>query len=323
MTTAPSLKKVLITDRFDLSVIKEHPWPFTIDFLDKENSKNEELPHHALVIRSKTKINEEFLKKFPQLELIVTATSGFDHIDFKATRARGLIVSHTPSAHVTSAAELTLCLIQNRLRRWPQTQKQIHRGTWDRTELVGEELEGQTVGIVGLGRIGKKVAQILNGYGCSIQYFDPYINKPIKNYKKVDHLDNLLPTSDIVSLHVPLTQETHHMIGQEQLQKMPTHGILINTCRGPVIEESSLIKALESKTIAGAALDVFTTEPLSIDHPLLKTNDISLSPHIGATTRQALNKASFEALQKVETFFNKESLKDTLPPQAPWYHNQL
>lgn len=188
---------------------------------------------------------------------------------------------------------------------------------------MGEELDGKTIGLIGLGRIGKKVAGILKAYECHIQYFDPYLNKSFNDYKKLDSLGDLLKSSDIVSLHVPLTKETHHLIGKKQLQQMSKHTLLINACRGSVIEENSLIQALQNHTIAGAALDVFEKEPLPADHPLLKINNISLSPHIGATTEQALSKASLEALQKVELFFspnfNKADLPDTLPPQALWY----
>ncbi len=313
--------KTLIIGRFDKTLLKEKPWPFDIEIAgptEKEIQRQLQTAN-AIIIRSQTKITTDFLKLCPHLELIITATSGFDHIDLDATRKSNIATAHTPNAHIASTAELTLLLLHCFFKKIFQATKQIHSAHWDRSQLIGSELEGKKIGVVGMGRIGQHVARILKAYGCQIQYHDPYVNGENLNYTRYSQLDDLLRNSDVVTLHVPLTQETHHMINKNNLIKMPPRCLLINACRGSTVHEGHLVEALQKKIIAGACLDVFEQEPLPLGHPLLHCDNVILSPHLGVTTNEALRKSSLESLNKVEAHFNNESLDDLLPPDRQWY----
>ena len=315
--------RVLITDRFDLDAstrlgsdtrfeIKRSASPFP--------TKHELEGIHALVIRSRTTINTELLANASQLELIITATSGFDHIDLQATSAHSpnLKVMHTPEANAASACELTWALVLACARRLPQSHQALKAGDWTRETLVGQELHGRTYGVVGLGRIGSRVARIASAFGMQVVAFDPYIEKFPQEVSSVA-FEELLRIADVISFHVPATDETRHMLNQNGFAALSRQAIVVNTSRGSVIRERDLLQALNAGKVFACGLDVFEREPLPRDSALLTFPNVVLTPHLGATTGAAFAAASHEAVDKLQRYVESGVTSDLLPPNAPWF----
>lgn len=318
-------KKVLITDRFAADslmwlqrqaqlevVVGDHPSKLPLDQLVSAN---------ALLIRSRTPVNEELLKKARQLQVIISATSGFDHIDLEACTKWGVTVMHTPSANIESAAQLTWALVLNCASRVRESRPLMETADWHRDRVIGMELSGRNYGIVGLGRIGARVARHAQACGLNVYAFDPYADDIRFNHLSVQRLpyEELLQKCDIVSFHVPKTLETEYMLHRGHLERLARGLVLINTSRGSVIREADLIEGLEKGWIRAAGLDVFEQEPLDPSSKLLQFPQAVLTPHIGANTEEAFFKASQLAAEKLVKFFLDGSTSDTLPPRVPWY----
>lgn len=318
-------KKILITDRFaqdsflylqqhsQFEVVRcDHPYHLPLEHL---------VSAHALLIRSRTPINEELLKKARHLQLIITCTSGFDHIDLEATQKWGVTVMHTPTANVESAAQLTWGLVLNCVNNIQQAHKMVKSGEWKRDLITGIELSGRTYGIIGLGRIGSRVAQIAQAFGMNVVAFDPYQEDEVFERLQIPRFsyEEVLKTADIVSFHVPKTLETEHMLNRSHFEYIHRGIVLVNTSRGSVINENDLCEALENAWLRSVGLDVYEKEPLSRNSNLLTHANIILTPHIGANTEDAFFKASQIAANKLMAFFVDGSTSDTLPPRAPWY----
>ncbi len=318
-------KKILITDRFaqdSFLYLQQHS---QFEVVRADNPQHLPLEHlvsaHALIIRSRTKINEELLKKAQQLQLIITCTSGFDHIDLDATQKWGVTVMHTPSANVDSAAQLTWGLVLSCVNNIQQGHKMVKAGDWNRDAITGIELSGRNYGIVGLGRIGTRVAEIAQAFGMNVVAFDPYQEDSVFEKLKIPRLsyEEVLKTADVVSFHVPKTLETEHMLNRSHFEYLHRGIVLINTSRGSVINENDLCEALGKGWLRAVGLDVFEKEPLQRNSNLLTYNNVTLTPHIGANTEDAFFKASQVAANKLMAFFVDGSTSDTLPPRAPWY----
>lgn len=314
--------RVLITDRFDadaLAVLKADPR------LDVRLSRThlptpEELKEaRALIIRSRTSITAQLLEQAPLLEVIVTATSGFDHLDLRAIAERPRVKAmHTPWANVASTAELTWALVLACARRITEAHRAVKAGEWSREKLLGHQLHGKTYGIVGLGRIGSRVAHFAQSFGMNVVAFDPYVEEFPPYVTRVG-FEELLRLADIVSFHVPATEETRFMLTQSRLELMNRHAILVNTCRGSIVKEQDLTLALSQGWIAACGLDVFEREPLPRDSGLLAFPNVVMSPHIGATTTEAFAAASREAAGKVLSYLDSQQVTDQLPPRTPWF----
>lgn len=267
----------------------------------------------ALLIRSGTKVNEKLLSRLPQLKVIVTATSGFDHIDLEACRKRQIAVISTPDANRDSAAELTLWLMLTAVRKLAHMPGVIASGRWREGLRRGHLLKGKTLGIFGLGRIGSRVCELARGFDLKVLAYDPYISDErfVQFGAEKTGMSELLRLSDIVSLHVPLTKDTHHIIAAPTIELMPSHGIVVNTSRGAVVDENTLIQALLEGHLAGAALDVFESEPLSPQSRLLSLPQVVCTPHIGAYTEEAFSIASRLAVERLVSFLkNGETDQD-------------
>jgi len=275
------------------------------------------------LIRSRTQIDKAFLNQAPRLRAVVTATSGFEHMDWKECQQRGITVAHTPDANAASAAELTWTLILALERQLLLAAKNVRSNNW-RTGLVRPHgLAGQTLGIIGLGRIGGRVARMGQLFGMRVVAYDPYVeverfsaSGPIERLGLIE----LLMSSDYLSLHVPLTCETRHLLNHATLKEMTRHARLINTSRGAVVSENDLITALDEGVIAAAACDVIEREPPPKGHRVLNHPKILLTPHIGAYTESAWERSSLEAAEKVIAFSSGGAhLADTLPLNTPWF----
>lgn len=318
-------KKILISDRlsFESQLFLERQGPFEI--VRAPHPQDLPLEHlvscHALLVRSKTPLTQEVFEKARNLQVVVTMTSGFDHIDLQAAQKWGVTVMHTPWAHRESAAQLTWSLVMACATKIHQGDLQIRRGEWSREPLKGFELSGRVYGVLGLGRIGTRVAEMAQAFGMKVIAYDPYQEDDVFKYLKVERLglEEVFHQADIISCHVPKTQETKNFIHKHILTDMPKPVVLVNTCRGSIIQESLLAEALEKKWLLAAAQDVFETEPLPQDSPLRQAPNLILTPHIGSQTEEALEKASQMAVQKIVKFFSEGTTSDTLPPKAAWY----
>lgn len=322
MSTAQ--KKILVTDRLssEAFLTLTHQ-PFCKTEKTPFPSLKETDLHgvHGLVIRSRTEITEDILKRAKQLQVIVTATSGFDHIDLKACQKWGITVMFTPEANIESAAQLTWGLVLACSRKLIIAGKAIKAGEWNRDSLVGIELANKTFGIVGLGRIGQRVAELATAFKMKVIAYDPYVDDKIfyeANAERVAY-EEILKHADILSFHVPLTKETHYMLNRSHFEYINRGLILINSSRGLVIKEQDLVEALDQGWVSSVGLDVFEQEPLPRTSGLLSRSQVVMTPHIGATTQEAFAKASEQAAIKIIRFFIDGSTSDTLPPKAAWY----
>lgn len=315
---------VLITDRFSLDALarlQSHA-KLKVHVSQTPLPSDDELKTtQALIIRSRTKIDRAILDRAPNLQVIITATSGFDHIDLALVEERQLRVMFTPEANAASACELTWALVLACARRVPEAHRSVKNGDWRRESLVGTELAGKTYGVVGLGRIGTRVARIAHAFGMKVIAFDPYQDGEHFTRENVScvSLEELLKLADVISFHVPKTTETHHLVTLYSLEYLNRGAIVINTSRGSVIAEPDLIEALQKGWIAACGLDVFEKEPLPRHSPLQTFANVVLSPHLGATTHEAFAAASSEAAQKLIDFVEAGCVSDPLPPDETWY----
>jgi phosphoglycerate dehydrogenase-like enzyme len=237
------------------------------------------------------------------------AFTGIDHVDQAACKARGIVVHNAAGYAVHAVSELAIGLMIALLRKIVRADTLVRSGQSGR-DLVGNELFGKTLGVVGCGHIGLQVARLGNAFGCRVLGFSDYKLETDEAVEQVA-LNDLLKRSDIVSLHVPLTNETGGFIGREQLAEMKSSAILINTARGPIVEQSALIEALEQKRLAGAGLDVFDMEPpLPANHPILQAPNTVLVPHIGFETVEAMAAKADITLRHLEEFLGEVTHKE-------------
>lgn len=257
----------------------------------------------ALIITSQHYITRKVIEATNRLKVIVKYGSkpGIDNVDLEAATEKGIVVCYTPIANSDSVAEHTMALALALLKRLCITSSQLMQGKWRNKNLLGYELLGKIVGIVGLGTIGCKVAERMRGFGVKLLAYDPYV--PEERARQVGarlvDLKTLLKESDIVTIHATLTKETEHLIGEEELKLMKRSAFIVNTARGAIIDEKALIKALREGWIAGAALDVFEEEPPKPDNPLLKMNNVLVTPHFASCTYEAYRREAFIAVEEV------------------------
>ena len=255
----------------------------------------------AIIVRSKPKVTRRVIEAAPKLKVIGRAGVGLDNIDLEAAKERGIKVVNSPRASSRSVAELAVGLMFAVARKIAFADRKMGEGVWAKKQCMGIELEGKTVGVIGFGRIGYEVAKIANALGMNVLLYDPYPNE--ERAKEVGgkfvSLEELLKESDIVTLHVPLTESTRHLINEERLRLMKPTAILINAARGAVVDTEALVKALQEGWIAGAGLDVFEEEPLPADHPLTKLDNVVLTPHIGASTVEAQMRAGVQVAEQI------------------------
>ncbi len=253
----------------------------------------------GVIVRSRTKIREDLIDMAAgSVKFIVRAGVGLDNIDAEYARQKGIEVINTPEASTNGVAELTVAHMLALLRHIPQATASMKIGNWPKKEFKGNELGSCTVGIVGLGRIGKRTAELVKCFGAEIIGYDPYVEEVQGIDIKMVELDDLLTTSDIVSLHLPHNDETHHLIGEEELGKMKNSAYLVNCARGGIIDEDSLYKVLKNGKIKGAALDVFEEEPPK-DLKLMELNNFICTPHLGAQAIESSNRVGKEVVKKV------------------------
>jgi D-3-phosphoglycerate dehydrogenase len=262
----------------------------------------------GLIVRSATKITQKLLETPGNLKAIARAGVGVDNIDVPAATRKGIVVMNTPGGNSISAAEHTIALMFALARHVPAADAGMKAGKWDRNKYVGVQLTGKTIGVIGLGRIGREVADRALGLGMNVVVYDPFVT-PEKaaelGYRGVSQVAELLPEVDYLTVHVPLLPETQNMISTAQLACMKKTARILNVARGGIIDEKALTEALKAGTIAGAAIDVFSVEPPPADHPLLSAPNTVLTPHLGASTVEAQENVALEAAQLIADFLLK------------------
>ncbi len=285
---------ILITDSFHPSSLKIFPSSYNIiRTSDLPTNKNNIC---AILTRSKTQIDNLFIKQLPNLKFIATATSGLDHIDLLLCQKLNIQVFNPKEVNSISAAEHSFSILLSLIKNLKLANDHLLSDQWKVNLSRGNDLFGKSIGIIGLGRVGSKVAQIAKAFSMKVSAYDPYKSenyfKEI-NVKKINKLDTLLQNSNIISLHTPLTKETTNLLNKNNLKLISNNSILINTARGDCIQQDDLYTLLVDKPDIKAGLDVFKKEPLKAD-PLQSLPNVFLTPHIGAYTHEAFKCASFE-----------------------------
>ena len=255
-----------------------------------------------------------------QLKVISNFAVGFDNIDVNAANARKLPVGNTPDVLTDSTADFAFALMLSAGRRILEGDRYVHAGNWKTWEpmlLLGIELKGTTLGLVGFGRIGKAMARRAVGFDMHVIYYDPNETRHDPDVKAAPvDFETLLEESDFISLHTPLTTATHHLIDSQALAKMKPGAVLVNTSRGPVVDLEALYEALKSKRIFAAALDVTEPEPLPLNHPLLTLDNIIIMPHIASATKVARDKMAWMAAKNLISGLKGEHLPNCVNPQV-------
>lgn len=259
--------------------------------------------YDALIIRSGTKVTAEVIEAGKNLKVVGRAGVGVDNVDVKAATRRGILVMNTPSANIISAAEHTMAMMMSLARNIVWADASLKKGEWKRSKFTGFELNGKTLGIVGIGRVGGEVAKRAKSFQMKLVGFDPYIppEVAVKLGVRLMPLEQVIEEADVITVHAALTPTTHHLIGKELIAKMKPNAIILNVARGELIDEEALYEALKDKRIAGAALDVFEKEPPT-GSKLLTLDNIVVTPHLGASTKEAQEKVSVEMAEHVKMF---------------------
>ncbi len=256
----------------------------------------------------------------PQLKVISNHAVGFDNIDVPAATARKIPVGNTPGVLTDATADFAFALMMSVARRIPEAERYVHAGkwkTWGPMLLLGVDLKGATLGLVGFGRIGKAMARRALGFDMRVIYYDPNETKPDPDLKAepVD-FETLLEESDFISLHTPLTPDTRHLIDSQALSKMKPSAVLVNTSRGPVVDPEALYEALKERRIFGAGLDVTEPEPLPMDSPLLTLDNIVIVPHVASASRTSRDMMAWMAAQNLVAGLKGERLPNCVNPQV-------
>jgi len=301
---------VLICDHVEIEKLSLGP-SFDVDYdptITPEHLLEVVGRYDALIIRSRTKVNRAVLDHASKLKLVARPGTGLDNVDVDYARQKGVTVVNSPESLVEAVAEHVVLLMLALSRRLVVADNTTRAGKWEKNSLKGVELRGKVLGVVGFGRIGRRIAEISKAMGMSILTHDviPIPQEALDEVEaKVVSLDELLRNSDYVTLHVPMTPETKHMLGRESLSTMKKGAFLVNTSRGGVIDETSLAENLASGHLGGAALDVFETEPPT--GAILSAPNTILTPHIGGQTEEAQDNAIEVVGEKVKAFFSGPS----------------
>jgi phosphoglycerate dehydrogenase-like enzyme len=262
-----------------------------------------------VLLLSNRPLSGNVIKACPNLKLICVAFTGIDHVDQETCKNLGIVIHNAAGYAVHAVSELVIGLMIALFRRMITADAKTRAGGTN-GESAGHELFGKTLGVVGCGHIGLQVARLANAFGCHVLGFDPHAFKVSDVTMEQVELDELLSRSDIVTLHLPLMPETRGFIGQAQLAKLKPSAILINTARGPIVEQAALVEALTQKRLAGAGLDVFDLEPpLPANHPILTAPNTVLTPHVGFETVEAMIAKANIALAHLEDFLRKQAVR--------------
>lgn len=301
-------ERVVLADSLDAEgvAILEADGRLCVD--DCSGRSRDELKRHlsgaaGLIVRSGTRADAELFAAGPELRVVGRAGVGLDNVDVEAATRRGIAVLNAPAGNTVSTAELAFALLLAAARGIGQADRSVREGRWERGAFRGAQLAGKTLGVVGGGRIGTEVIGRARAFGMSVLVSDPYMSADRAGDLEVDllELDELLPQVDFLTLHVPLTPETLHLVDARRLALMKPTAVLVNAARGGIVDEDALAAALDAGRLSAAALDVFEVEPLPADSPLRRARNLLMTPHLGAATRDAQREVAIEIAQAVRT----------------------
>jgi len=287
---------IVIADDMEENVVKEISRLAKVEYKPKD-LKAALAKADMLVVRSATKVTKGLLADAPRLKLVARAGVGLDNIDVEACRAGGIKVVNTPGASTNAVAELALGLIITGLRNVQKAHHQMKAGVWDKKGLVGREVEGKTIGIIGYGRIGASLGQKAHALGMKVISY----NIPPRHEDGIAafvELDELLSRADVISIHVPVTESTRNLINSRNIAKMKNNVFIVNTSRGEIVDEDALYDACRSGKVLGAALDVYKTEPYK--GKLLELDNVCFTPHLGGSTKEAQGRIGQELVAIVK-----------------------
>ncbi|HEY2585440.1 MAG TPA: hydroxyacid dehydrogenase, partial [Tepidisphaeraceae bacterium] len=311
--------KILVADELaaeGLEVLKREQITYDV----KVGLKEDELAaavgaYDALIVRSQAKVTAKVLANPGNLKAIARAGVGVDTIDLEAATAKGILVLNTAEASTLSTAEHALALMMSLARKIPQADAHVRTaaGKWKKSNYQGTQLAGKTLGVVGLGRIGRTVATRALAMEMNVLGYDPFFTAPTAmdgRVKLIRDFDEFLSQLDVITFHVPGGEQTRHLLNRERLfNNCRPNLLVINDARGEVLDEYALAEALKEKKIAGAAVDVFAKEPTPPDHPLLKLDNVVLTPHLGASTDEAQTAVSVQACDAIIAYLNRGELR--------------
>lgn len=303
--------KVLVCDPISpkgITLLQQRP-EFQVTVLPKRLSEAELLPLVsdvvAMVVRSETKVTKKIIEAAPKLRVVGRAGVGVDNIDVEAATQHGVVVMNTPGGNTITTAELTFAMLLNLARKVPQAHGSMTAGKWDRKLYQGVELAEKTLGVLGMGRIGGEVAKRAVAFGMRVLAYDPFLTEArakALGVELVSELDGVYRDADFITVHMPVTEQTRGMLNASAFAKMKPKVRIVNCARGEIIVENDLLGALESGKVAGAALDVYSTEPLPEDHPFRKHPNVTLTPHLGASTGEAQEKCGIEVAEVIAAY---------------------
>ena len=253
----------------------------------------------GLIVRSATRVDAAMIASAPALRVIGRAGVGVDNIDLAAATGAGVAVFNAPGGNTIAAAELTMALILTAMRKVAAADRSVREGKWERSAFKGGELYGRTLGLVGAGRIGAEVARRSRAFGMDVIAYDPYLPEATAAELSIrlTGFDEVIEAADVISCHVPLNDETRGLISADALGRMKATAVVVNASRGGVVDESALVEALENGSIAGAALDVYESEPLPAESPLRAAPNLVMTPHLGASTDEAQVRVAVEVAE--------------------------
>jgi D-3-phosphoglycerate dehydrogenase len=313
-----SVVKVLVTDPIaepGLAQLREagHTVETRYDVDGGEDLRDVIGDVHALIVRSGTEVDRSVLEAGSELVIVARAGIGVDNIDIDAATEQGIVVANAPEGNVLAAAEHTVGMVFATVRSIPQAHSRLRSGEWAKDEYLGFKLAGRTLGVIGLGRVGQEVARRFDALGMDVIAFDPYISDERAQQigAELGDLDTVLDLADVLTIHTPLTDETAGLIGDAELAQLDG-GYLVNCARGGIVDEAALAAAVADGTLAGAAVDVFTTEPVEPDNPLLQTENVVVTPHLGASTVAAQETVAVDAAEQVLAAFEERPVPNAL-----------
>lgn len=311
--------KVLIADGLAAEGISKLKEISGIELLEYSAIEREDLKKllpqvDILIVRSRTQVDKDLLASAGNLKIVLRAGIGLDNVDVAAATERAIVVMNAPTGNIVTTAEHSLALMFAISRHIAQADASMRSGKWEKKKFQGNELRGKTLGVIGLGNIGKTVADRARGLAMNVIGFDPYVSEEAaaKQNIRLVALDELYALSDYVTVHVPLTNGTKYLINADAFKKMKPGAFLINCARGGIVNEAALIDALDKGTLSGAALDVFETEPLPANHPLLKRSDVIVTPHLGASTDEAQVQVGLEVAEQVTHYLRDGVVKNAI-----------
>jgi D-3-phosphoglycerate dehydrogenase len=312
------MNKVLLTDNIAkeaLEVFNEYGDidATSIGTPDKEELKQMLHDYHAIIVRSPTKMTKDVIEAGTNLKFIGRAGVGVDNIDVDAATARGITVMNSPGGNTVSTAEQTCALLMALARRVPQADRSMRAGEWERSALKGVELSGKTLGVIGLGRVGREVARRMLGFDMRVVATDPYIAAEVAEEMGAEFADlkTVLREGDFITVHVPIGPETRGMISTGEIEQMKDGVFLVNCARGGVVDEKAVEKALASGKVSGVAFDVFEQEPPG-ENPLFSNERSVFTPHLGAATREAQLRVAVDVARNIADALATGDVRDAV-----------